>query len=288
VTEPKPTPTAIPRGTLSAVTSGTPLEDERRLVEEGLRRIDAEAPSFDVPSHDPEHLRILAAQWRGRMTVEHRSSTVFSQLAHQLWLRNAPLDTKIVMLRMAQDELRHTATCAEVVSTLGGAPSAEVDLVIQPLAEHRGVPIEERVLRNVLYTTTLSELVACARFSATLERTTEPYLRHALRRLLSDEVLHAQFGFHYLSIEKEWLAAHPDRVASIERYLIHAFAVIEEELAPKPPFPRMPAALAALGCEDPAEARDVFYATMEGATAPGIARFGIDAPRAWRERRRLA
>lgn len=273
---------------LSAASSSTPLADERRLIEEGLARIDVAPPPFDRAAHDPEHLRILAAQWRNRMAVEHRSSAVFSQLAHQLTLRNAPLDTKIVMLRMAQDELRHTGTCAEVVTTLGGDATPEIDLVIAPLAEHKGVPIEERLIRNVLYTTTLSELVACARFSATLERTTEPYLRHALRRLLTDEVLHAQFGFHYLAIEKDWIAANPDRVASIERYLIHAFAVIEEELAPKPPFPRVPAALAALGCEDPTEAREVFFATMEGATAPGIAQFGIDAPRAWRERRRLA
>jgi antitoxin component of RelBE/YafQ-DinJ toxin-antitoxin module len=278
---------SVPLGILSALGSGTPLEAERDLIEAGLSRIDGSAPPFDRSAHDPAHLAVLIGQWRMRMKVEHRSATVFSQLAHQLIERNAPLDTKLVMMRMAQDELRHTGTCAQVVTTLGGDPTIEIELFIQPLAEHRGVPIEERVLRNVLYTTTLSELVACARFSATLERTTEPYLRHALRRLLSDEVLHAQFGFYYLELEKDWLAANPERVASIERYLTHAFAVIEEELAPKPPFPQVPPALSALGCEEPEEAREVFYATMEHATAPGIARFGIDAPRAWRERRRL-
>jgi hypothetical protein len=273
---------------LNVTPSSTPLEAERQQIEAALSRIERKTPPFDPAAHDPEHLRILIAQWRGRMAVEHRSSTVFSQLAHQLVLRNAPLDTQIVMMRMAQDELRHTGMCAEVIATLGGDTNVEVELHIQPLAEHQGVPIEERVLRNVLYTTALSELVACARFSATLERTTEPYLRYALRRLLSDEVLHAQFGFHYLTIEKDWLAANPERVASIERYLTHAFAVIEEELAPKPPFGPVPEALLALGCEHPAEAREVFYATIEGATAPGIAQFGIDAPKAWKERRRLA
>lgn len=279
---------AIPRGVLRAACSDTPLAAERALIEAGLRRIEPEAPALDVAAIDPAHLHVLREQWKHRMMVEHRSSTVFSQLAHQLIERNAPLDAKTVMMRMALDELRHTTTCAEVIEALGGVAEKEVDLVVAPLAEHRGVPIEERVLRNVLYTTTLSELVACARFSATLERTEHPFFRYQLRRLLTDEVLHAQFGFYYLMIEKPWLEAHPDRVASIERYLVHAFAVIEEELAPKPPFPRMPDALGKLGCEDPAEAREVFYATMEGATAPGIARFGIDAPKAWRERRRLA
>lgn len=286
MTVPRPS-TSIP-ATLRASTSATPLEGERRLVEDGLRRIHDPAPRFDRAAHDPAHLALLAAQWKARMAFEHRSSTVFSQLGHQLFERNAPLDAKIVMMRMAQDELRHTATCAEVIEALGGEAAVEVDLAIAPLATHEGVPLPERALRNVIYTTCMSELVACARFSATIERTTEPALRHAMRRLLSDEVLHAQFGFHYLESERDWLAAHPERVASIEKFLVHAFAVIEEELAPRGPFHRLPPALRALGADDPAEAREVFYATMEGATAPGIARFGIDAPRAWKERRRLA
>lgn len=283
MSEPRPSHPA----TLTAASSGTPLEGERQLVEDGMRRIHDPAPSFDRAAHDPAHLALLAGQWKARMAFEHRSSTVFSQLAHQLFECNAPLDAKIVMLRMAQDELRHTATCAEVVTALGGEPTVEVDLAIAPLATHEGVPLEERALRNVIYTTCMSELCACARFSATIERTTEPYLRHAMRRLLADEVLHAQFGFHYLESQREWLAARPQRVASIEKFLTHAFAVIEEELAPKGPFHRIPPALVALGVDDPKEAREVFYATMEGASAPGIARFGIDAPRAWKERRRL-
>lgn len=274
--------------TLTAATSGTPLEAERQMVEDGLRRIHDPQPSFDRDAHHPKVLALLAEQWKARMAFEHRSSTVFSQLAHQLFERNAPLDTKIVMLRMAQDELRHTTTCADVVTALGGEAKVEVDLQIAPLAQHAGVPIEERALRNVVYTTCMSELVACARFSATLERTTEPYLRHAMRRLLSDEVLHAQFGFHYLESQREWLAANPDRVASMERYLTHAFAVIEDELAPKGPFHRMGEELAELGADDAEEAREVFYATMEGASAPGIARFGIDAPKCWKNRKRLA
>lgn len=274
--------------TLTASRSGTPLDAERQMVEDGLRRIGGDPPAFERAAHDPTHLALLAGQWKARMAFEHRSSTVFSQIAHQLFECNASLDAKIVMLRMAQDELRHTTTCAEVVTALGGEASVEVDLAIAPLATHEGVPLEERALRNVLYTTCMSELVACARFSATIERTTEPFLRHAMRRLLSDEVLHAQFGFHYLETQKDWLAKNPERIASIERFLTHGFAVIEDELAPKGPFHRMPAALAALGADDPAEAREVFYATMEGASAPGIARFGIDAPKAWKERRRLA
>ncbi len=276
------------RGVLRAALSDTPLAAERALLEAGLQRVEPAPPPLDLMAIDPAHLHAVREQWLGRMVVEHRSSTVFSQLAQQLIARNAPLDAQAVMMRMALDELRHTGTCGEVVVALGGVAEKETDLAVQPLAEHRGVPIEERVLRNVLYTTTLSELVACARFAAVLERTEHPYFRHQLRRLLADEVLHAQFGFYYLMIERPWLEAHPERLASLERYLVHAFAVIEEELAPKPPFQRLPEGLLRLGHEDPAEAREVFYATMEGATAPGLARFGIDAPRAWRERRRLA
>lgn len=279
------------RAHLLATPSATPIADEARRFDRALDRIAPSAIGFDRSLYAPEAVRAVAAQWRFRMAFEHRSSTVFSQLAAQLYEANASLDAKIVMLRMAADELRHTGTCAAVIEALApdsGVASVEVELEVQPLARHGNATPEERALRNVIYTTCLSEMVACARFVATLDRTTDPFLRDAMRRLLADEVLHGQFGFHYLAANQDWLERHGEVRASIERYLVHAFAVIEEELAPKPPFQRLPEGLLRLGHEDPAEAREVFYATMEGATAPGLARFGIDAPRAWRERRRLA
>jgi hypothetical protein len=275
--------------TLRTTLSGTALEAELRLVERGLARTDFDSSlRFDPTPYDARIRALVARQWQARMVFEHRSSTVFSQLAAQLFEAGATLDAKIVMLRMAQDELRHTGTCADVVRTLGADAEPDVDLRVEPLATHAGVSREERALRNVLFTTSCSELVACARFVDTLDHATDPYLRQAIRALLADEVLHAQFGFHYLEACRPWLDAHPEARASLERFLTVAFATLERELAPRPPWPKMPGELAAqyaaLGGDDPERVHGVFYGTMENAVVPGLARFGLDAERCWRER----
>lgn len=274
--------------TLTVVSSGTPLEGELLAIERGLARIPPSAATFDPSKWDPRAIETLKLQWSERMAFEHRSSMVFSQLAQQLFEANATLDAKIVMMRMAQDELRHTATCAQVLAALGAAPEVETLLEVQPLARHEGTTVEERALRNVIYTTCMSEMVACARFVATLDRTTDPFMRDVARRLLADEILHGQFGFHYLAACKPWLDAHPESLARLERYLVHAFAVIESELAPTPPFRTLTADELALGADDAALAREVFYGTTEGAIVPGLERLGVAAGKSWRERRRLA
>lgn len=273
---------------LSVEPSGTPLDAELDAIETGLARVPPSTATFDRSKWDPAAIELLKVQWTFRMAFEHRSSMVFSQLAQQLYEANATLDAKVVMLRMAQDELRHTATCASVLVALGAPGVVDAELDVEPLARHEGTTREERALRNVIYTTCMSEMVACARFVATLDRTTDPFMRDVTRRLLADEVLHGQFGFHYVSAWRPWLDAHPEVNAGIERYLVHAFAVIEGELAPKPPFRALSADEIALGADDGALAREVFYGTTEHAIVPGLERLGIDAGKAWRERRRLA
>jgi 1,2-phenylacetyl-CoA epoxidase catalytic subunit len=273
--------------TLTVVPSPTPLAGELEAIESAMQRIPPTTHTFDPKRWSPAAIASSITQWSQRMAFEHRSSMVFSQLAQQLFEANATLDAKVVMMRMAQDELRHTATCAGVLAALGASPEVDTDLVVEPLARHEGITLEERALRNVIYTTCMSEMVACARFVATLDRTTDPFMRDAARRLLADEVLHGQFGFHYLAAWRPWLDAHPAAQAGLERYLVHAFAVIETELAPTPPFRAITDDEKALGVDDAALAREVFYGVMEGAVVPGLEQLGVAAGPAWRERRRL-
>ncbi len=276
-------------GKLDIVLSGTPLEEEYRDVDAAIRRTEPLVTTFDAGAYDPRAVEAARASWTQRMFVEHRSTTVFSSLASQLVEANATLDAKLVMLRMAQDELRHTETCGEVVRALGGEPVVEGDLGVAPLATHAGRPPEERALRNVLYATCLSEMVAVARLVDEIEATADPFLRDATRRLLADEVLHGQYGFHYLEAWRPWLDANPDVNASLERYLVHAFAVLEGELGGpmrvEPPRTDDELALGLLPAE---RARQVFYDTIVHAVVPGLERLGLDAGRAWSERRRLA
>jgi len=103
--------------------------------------------------------------------------------------------------------------------------------------------------------------------------------------LLSDEVVHGQFGFFYLEVWHEWLEAHSDVRESLGRYLQHGFAILERTMSGRGMPPKtLTSDERALGLSDPARAPDTFYQTITGAVVPGLERFGIDATRAWRER----
>jgi hypothetical protein len=274
---------------LDASLSSTPLAKEYATLRAQLARCGTSTDAFDPKPYDPRAVDAAREMWRVRMQVEHRSTTVFAQLASQLMEANASLDAKAVMLRMAYDEMRHTENCADVLRAMGEEPKVVVDVSCAPLATHKRSSPEQRALRNVIYTTCMSEMVAVARFVDTLDEMEDPYLRDRTRLLLADEILHGQFGFHYLTAWKPWLDGHPDEVRSLERYLVHAFAVIEEMLAgPAVPKVHRTKDEIALGLPEPERSRDIFFQTMEHATVPGLERFGIDAGTSWRERRRLA
>jgi hypothetical protein len=244
----------------------------------------APTPLPQAPTLEPALSERVIRLWRGRQAVEYRSSMVFTQLAVQLVEANAPLEATSVMLRMANDELRHADGCREVLRALGDDTPVEVNSSVATLAKHIDVTAGERALRNVIYTTCCSELVACARFVAALEDTTDPFFAAALKRLLADERLHAQFGFHYLVWAQPFLRANPQVEHSLGRYLAYAFAVLEGELAPAGHLHPIDAEGRAVGLECPVQARELFAETMEDAVVPGLEAAGLPAARAWRER----
>lgn len=273
---------------IGVVPTGTAITREYRRLEAALST-PTQLDSFDATQYSDAALRCAAEFWSGRMAAEHRSVQVFTQLALQLIEANAPHDAKTIMLRMAQDELLHTALCARVLKSLGAPPSCEVDIRVTPLATHRGCSLAARALRNVIYTTCLSEMVAVARLTDSLETTTDPAMHSAVRAVLADEVMHGQFGFLYL----DSLAADPARESLLDDlgdYLVYAFAVLEEELAPAALLQRTSpnAEALALGVIDPARAHAAFFATVEHAIIPGLEARGVGASRAWRKRQTLS
>jgi len=265
----------------------SPFAKEYREVTAGMQRCARIGVPFDRGAYDSAAIAEARVQWRRRMTSEYRSTAVFSGLAAQLMEANAPIDCTTVVLRLAQDELRHAALCGETLAALGDEPVAPIPADVPPLARHAGVTPEERALRNVLYGSCLSEMVNTSRFVDTLDTMTDPFLRDITRVLLSDEIMHAQFGFLYLEVHKEWLERHPEVRASLARYLQHAFVILEEQMSGSGAPPRaLTSDERALGLTDPARLADTFYQTIAGAILPGLERYGIEASTAWRDRQR--
>ena len=269
--------------------AATPIEKEYRSIAAAMVRCKRAVTTFDAAAYDPRAIEAARAMWQVRMAAEYRSTSVFSAMAAQLIEAHASLDAIAVVLRMAQDEVRHAELCGDTVVALGGNPRVEVDTDVTPLARHPGCGAEERALRNVIYGCCLSEIVNAARFVDCIDTMSDPFLRDVTRQLLSDEALHGQFGFHYLEDWRPWLEAHPEILASTTRYLHHAFAVLERQLSGAGAKPKtLTEDERALGLPDPARLPDSFYTTIAGAIVPGLERFGFEAAAAWKNRAIIA
>jgi len=95
---------------VTAELSGTPIVDEYLFVDKALRPCEPMGHVFDPARHAPEAIQKARRWWLEAMQSEYESTTVFIDLATQLRQIAGPLDVQTVVLRMAQDELRHAAT----------------------------------------------------------------------------------------------------------------------------------------------------------------------------------
>jgi hypothetical protein len=266
--------------------SPTPLADEYRRIEAAFEPAAGNTPTLDLASHDPQAIAKARDWWLAMMRSEYESASTFVETAMQLRLINDPLDIQAVTLRMAQDELRHAAICARVITALGGTAR------IQPApprraAAHPDCGPEEWTLRGVIFGCCISETVNAARLAKRFAETGDAFIRSAFRSLLADERLHAQFGFYYLESRRGWLDGHPEIRRRLGRYLCFAFAALEREMGSVPIGARPPSeAERAIGLPDLTDLSETFQNTVLNACIPGLERFGIDARDAW-ERRSL-
>lgn len=269
---------------LGGALSRTPLAAEYRRIEAAFEATAAEVPAFDVRAHSAEIIAKAQSHWLAMMKTEYESAAVFVDMAMQMRVLNDPLDVQTVVLRMAQDELRHAAIAARVVTALGA------EARIQPAPPRRAPPHrdcgpEESALRAVIFGCCLSETVNAARLAKRFAETTDLFVKSAFRALLADERLHAQFGFYYLESRRAWLAARPEVRRSLERYLRFGFAALERQMGAVPVDARpLIDAERAIGLPELTDLSQTFQETILNACIPGLARFDLDAAAAWEAR----
>lgn len=273
-----------PEGSGLPSSTSARIRREYAAIRAGLARVSPTSLAFEPSAHDPAVVARLRTRWMKQLGDEHRSTFVFSALATQLAEAGASIETVAVMLRMAQDELRHTETCAVTLRSLGGASPAPTVDAAPRLAGHAGASPKQRALRNVLLTTCISEMHAVASFVAALDVVEEPFLRAKTREILADEVLHGEFGFAYLEELRGWLEDSPTERTDLARYLRYAFAWAEQALVPaanvRPPTPGE----VAVGVLPLDVARDLYPRTMAEGIVPVLESFGIAAEDAWNRR----
>lgn len=222
------------------------------------------------------------ATWRGRMINEYQSAAVFGALAVQA--ERCGLSAALVrqLSEFEAEERKHGVLCGGVVEALGGEARAEVSTP-RRLPEHTDVPALEGFLRNVLSVSCLSETVAVALIGAERLEMPEGPLRELLSEIWADEVGHARFGWR---VVKELLPQLDDAArARLSLYLRVALRQLElHELAHLPLSSTPPPEGVALGLCSGADARTLFYETVQSAILPPLEALGLRAQDAWKAR----
>ncbi len=234
----------------------------------------------------PDLTESAVRTWHGRMVNEYASHRVFNELASQL--QAAGLDAADVAKcrEFAAEEKHHGVLCGAVVEALGGHAHAQLPEP-PPFPAHSDVGPLEAALRNLLSISCLSETVAVSLIGAEREEMPEGPLRELLTEIYADECGHANFGWRLVG----QLVPTLDAVAKqrLSAYLTVAFAHLEHhELGHLPLESQPPAHGVVLGLCSGAEARELFYATIESVIVPGLDALGLDGTGAWAGRQTVA
>jgi hypothetical protein len=230
------------------------------------------------------------ATWRARMVNEHGSAPVFEGLVAQLDTlvqRGIVSEREVDRARnFAGQERRHGIACGAVVEALGGEAEAEA-LPEQAFPEHPDASGElEACLRNLVSICCLSETVAVSLIAAERHDMPAGSLRELLTGIWAEECGHANFGWRLLP--KLLAQADAQTRDGLGEYLRLAFAELEaHELAHLPAGFAAPPGGEAYGLCDGAQARELFYATVEQVIMPGLEAHGLPAREAWALRARV-
>lgn len=238
-----------------------------------------------------DRLRAAAiATWRARMVNEHGSAPVFEGLVAQLdtLARLGVLEPQQIerARSFAAQERRHGIACGAVVEALGGDAEAQA-LPEQEFPEHADASGElEACLRNLVSICCLSETVAVALIAAERHDMPTGSLRELLTGIWAEECGHANFGWRLLP--KLLVRADEQTLDGLGEYLRLAFAELEaHELTHLPAGFVMPRGGEVYGLCDGAQARELFYATVEQVIVPGLEAHGLPARHAWATRARV-
>ena len=231
----------------------------------------ARAHRIPVPTL-PHLVQSARATWTGRMVQEYGSGHVFESLAGQL--EKAGFPSSDVNECGSSRRKRDTtgSLCGAVVESLGGAAWAEVDAPL-PVPRHDDVDRTEAVLRNLLSVSCISETVAVSLIAA--ERVEMPAgpLRELSSRASGPTRLATRASAggscaSALRLSPMTLADGSTRTLRSRSRTSNATSCRSSLCARSPPEGL------ALGLCNGAEARTLFYDTVDTVIVPGLRRSG--------------
>ena len=164
--------------------------------------------------------RDAATRWTWTQTAysEYAAAASFSAISSALAAAGAPIDLIGLTSDFVVDEIVHVEVSARIAAALGGGVQLEVDLerlVRPPSASDPRLRAAELIVR----TSCVGEALTVPLLDLSRGLSESTLIAAALRRIMKDEVAHAQLGGWFLSWADSWLddqaRAHLGRVAGV-------------------------------------------------------------------------
>lgn len=195
------------------------------------RRISARRAWVDaLPWDEVPTEQAHAERWAWTQTThsEYAAAASFASITAALLAAGAPIDLIAVASDFVVDELVHVEVSGRIAAHFGGGVPLEVDLqrlVRPPASSDPGLRAAELIVR----TSCVGESLTVPVLEHSRRKSESPLVRQALRKILKDEVPHAQLGGWFLDWADGWLddgaRAHLGQVAGAA---LKAFAPLLE------------------------------------------------------------
>lgn len=220
--------------------------------------------------------RAARALWEARLRDEQRAVVAMSQLVADLARAGAPVDVLGAGAALVHDEARHVEICAAVAEALD--PSSPLDARPPYMPPHGTSDLRRRVVLSVVSLLCVGETLSAAMLAEARDACVDPAIDAALIELLRDESIHARFGWWWLDTEMGGLTE--DEARAVESMLRRLFSDLEASLAhgveDRAPAP---------GAASAGARATAFRRVVADSIVPRLERHGVEAGRAWQERR---
>ena len=161
--------------------------------------------AINIPFHqlDPttvpsDMLSLVQATWQQRVTTEYRSIQIMNRFMTEVLGAGDPLDVYAGAVDMIEDEIRHTALCAEVVRALGAQPMLPEPVVIPESDAFLAMPMMHRALATAISMLAVNETLSCGFIEDLAARCEHPIIGAVLKATIEDEEGHEAFGWEYI------------------------------------------------------------------------------------------
>jgi hypothetical protein len=205
----------------------------------GSKRLHLETPDLEAPVLRADVAVIAKRAWEDRLRAEYVGVMIMRRFHGILVDLNAPMDLQELALCMVLQEQQHTRLCAAAAAALGSTLDIAFDL--EELQQARDqAPLEEQAMAMILGTFLCGEGCAFELLKFSIADVPKNGFSEILRRIISDEVMHAGLGIKLLTSLRQtpkngWLDYPGDGWAGafIERQIamMRGRAVIEEDEA---------------------------------------------------------